>query len=223
MNSSRSKATGRRHPRESGFTLLELLIAMTLLALLVAMLFGGMRLGTRAWEANDQRIEDSARLEIVQGFMRRLISQAYPLDRTERRPRRRIVFEGMPDAVTFPALLPPHLGFGGFQLVDFRLDDGANGKRLVMSWRRFTGEADEVPPDEPEGETVLFDRIAGVEFAYFGAPARGQPPRWHERWDDVTRLPSLVRVRVEFGDGDARRWPELVIAPMITAATMAAP
>jgi prepilin-type N-terminal cleavage/methylation domain-containing protein len=35
---------------DAGLTLLELLVAITLLGLLMAALFGGLRLGARAWE-----------------------------------------------------------------------------------------------------------------------------------------------------------------------------
>ena len=62
--------------RERGFTLIEILIAMTLLGLLMAMLSGGLRLGTRAWEASDTRSAELARLEAVQGFIRRSLTGA---------------------------------------------------------------------------------------------------------------------------------------------------
>ena len=53
----------RRHElraAERGFTLLELLVAITLLGLLMAALFGGLRLGTRVWETADARLDSSA-------------------------------------------------------------------------------------------------------------------------------------------------------------------
>jgi prepilin-type N-terminal cleavage/methylation domain-containing protein len=46
-------ACGDRRATEHGFTLLELLVAITLLGLLMAALFGGLRLGARVWETAD--------------------------------------------------------------------------------------------------------------------------------------------------------------------------
>ena len=59
------RATGER-----GFTLLELLISMSLLGLLMLGLFGGLRLGARVWEAGDQQSADRIRVEAVQRFIR---------------------------------------------------------------------------------------------------------------------------------------------------------
>ena len=48
-----------RKGRVAGFTLLELLIAMSLLGFILALLFAGMRLGARSWDAGEARVEKS--------------------------------------------------------------------------------------------------------------------------------------------------------------------
>ncbi|MEE9250386.1 MAG: prepilin-type N-terminal cleavage/methylation domain-containing protein, partial [Alphaproteobacteria bacterium] len=72
-------ATEDRAWRERGFTLLEVLIAMTLLGLIMMLLFGGLRLGTRAWETNSDRVEEISQIEISHQIIRRMLAQAYPL------------------------------------------------------------------------------------------------------------------------------------------------
>ena len=63
-----SRARRSRHdaaassPTAAGFTLVEILVAITLLGLLMAALFGGVQLGVRAWEASEARLDDSSRL-----------------------------------------------------------------------------------------------------------------------------------------------------------------
>ena len=47
--------TPRSAAAERGFTLIEILVAVMLLGLLMAALFGGVRLGVRAWEASGTR------------------------------------------------------------------------------------------------------------------------------------------------------------------------
>ena len=45
--------TPRTEPEAAGFTLVEILVAITLLGLLMAALFGGVQLGVRAWESSE--------------------------------------------------------------------------------------------------------------------------------------------------------------------------
>src|SRR5579864_2460479 len=64
---------------DAGFTLLELLISLTLLAVLSAILFGGLRFGTRAWERSEVMASETDEIAIAQNFLRRQLSDAYPL------------------------------------------------------------------------------------------------------------------------------------------------
>ena len=55
-----------RPPAAAGFTLIELLVAMTLFALLMAAMFGGLRLATRIWESAETRLDAATRLQITE-------------------------------------------------------------------------------------------------------------------------------------------------------------
>ncbi|MDH3594369.1 MAG: prepilin-type N-terminal cleavage/methylation domain-containing protein, partial [Rhodospirillales bacterium] len=73
--------TGTRpgRPRSGGFTLVELLVALTLLGLIFVALFGGLRFGTRTWETGNQRSEAFAEVEVMQSLLRRQLAQAVTL------------------------------------------------------------------------------------------------------------------------------------------------
>jgi general secretion pathway protein J len=206
---------GRRRGRASaGFTLLELLIAITLLGLLVAALFGGLRLGARAWERSEERLDESARMQVVQNFLRERLMQAYPLTAEDPSGRLRLAFEGTGDALRLVTVMPAYLGIGFAELM-LAVDDRSGIRDLVVQWRRF-----ELPP-EPEDEEpqvkVLLEDIEGLEIAYYGALARGEPVLWHEQWLEVMALPQLVRLRVVFPEDDRRYWPDLIVRPMTDA------
>ncbi len=210
--------------RQRGFTLLEILIAMTLLGLLMAMLFGGLRLGTRAWEASDVRSADLARLEAVHGFIRRALAGAYPLLGTgDDDAKRNIAFTGGAEAVAFTALMPAHFGVGGFYTITLAVEDGADGARLIFRRQLYQTGDEETPPPPPAGdeekEKVLLEGIAKAEFSYFGAADKDETPAWRDEWRDRKTLPDLVRLSVTFADKDKRAWPDLVVAPRISATT----
>jgi general secretion pathway protein J len=213
-----------------GFTLLELLVAMTLLALLAGLLFGGLSFGVRVWEKGDAELEKMAELQIAQGLIRRLISRALVTDLAKGEDEGAVIFEGTAEAVRFVGPAPAQSLPGGFYRLSIRADDVSGKSRLVMSWRLLdpdergagagagagagTGEGE----DEDENVVVLVENIADVSLAFFGADNEDGDgePRWQDRWEDMPGLPLLVRMTVTFPEGDRRIWPELVVAPMVT-------
>jgi len=206
---------GRRRCRSSaGFTLLELLIAITLLSLLLAALFGGLRLGARAWERSEERLDESARLQVVQNFLRERLTEAYPLTAEDQTGRLRLAFEGTADALRFVTVMPAYLGTGFAELV-LEVDDRSETRDLVVQWRRFE-LSPQLDDQEPQVKVLLAD-IEGLEIAYYGALARGEPILWYERWREVMALPQLVRLRVVFAEQDRRYWPDLIVRPMTDA------
>ena len=69
---------------QRGFTLLEVLVALTLFSLIAMMAYSGLRTGGRTWDANQDRILISEDIRIVQGFLRRYLGETP----TRRRIRR---------------------------------------------------------------------------------------------------------------------------------------
>ena len=201
---------------QSGFTLLELLVAITLLGIVMVLLFGGLRFGTRAWERGDERSEELARLEVVHGFVRRHLSEAYPLVVPEGRAERRIDFVGRPDTLALAALMPARLGAGGFHRLVFSVVGDGVRKRLVVSRHPFRSGMDDSaePPETGDGtETVLLEGISSAAFSYYGAIGADDEPAWRDAWEDARSPPLLVRLDVTFPEGDRRYWPELVVRP----------
>lgn len=200
---------------EHGFTLLELLVSLTLMALVAVVLSGGLRFGASVWRAGDAQADRLSEMQAIQGFVRRHLGRAEPLRKSASFSRREIIFSGASDAVRFIAILPAHLGIPGFHQLEIREERGGGGRRLMLDMRLFQpGRDGDAFTGEPR-ERILLDGIATAEFAYFGTTERNVPPSWRSQWPDADRLPSLVRLRVRFPDGDRRVWPELVVPTRI--------
>jgi general secretion pathway protein J len=213
-----TRASVPSHP-SAGFTLLELLIAITLLGLLMAALFGGLRLGARAWERGEERLDESGRLQVVQNFLRERLGEAYPLSTDDQAGRQVLAFQGTSDAVRFVTLMPEHLGTGFAEFLLAVVERG-DAKDLVVQWRRFDGPEDAPRAgDRSEPQTkVLLEGIEALEIAYYGALQRNQPAIWREEWlEPRVDMPQLVRLRVVFFDDDRRYWPDLIVRPMTDA------
>ena len=185
---------------QAGFTLLELLISMTLLAMLFVLLFGGLRFGMRAWERGTSTADAVDQVRIAQDILRREIARSCPRRLAAAGPQDipRVDFTGEATGLAF--LAPAPGAGGGAPCVATSLSVAADGrlKQLVLYINR-TG-------------TALLRGVQGIALSY-----RAGDGVWRDGWSGETTLPALVRLRVTFPKGDNRVWPELFIAPRISA------
>jgi general secretion pathway protein J len=217
--------TARLQPRraEAGFTLIELLVALTLVGLISVVLFGGLRFGTRAWEAGNLQAERLAQVQAVQALLRRRIAQALPPKAGAKLAGdldRRATFAGEAAALHFVATVPSRAGVGGIYSFDLAAIEDGEGARLELTWRLYRpDEPDRFDAPEPGlgGRRVLIDGIESAAFAYYGASGRGQPADWHDRWESDSGLPAVIAIEVAFPEGDRRSWPVLQVAPKLAA------
>ena len=147
-----------------GFTLIELLIAITLLGLLMAMLTGGLRLGTRAWDVGEARLADTARLQASQDFIRRSMTQAHPTRlEDDDEDEEALAFMGESESLSFVTLMPPQFAAAGFAWLTFALaDNEADGADLVVDWREFDPDADDFAGEADPRRYVLMPNVAAV-------------------------------------------------------------
>ncbi|MFP3945092.1 MAG: prepilin-type N-terminal cleavage/methylation domain-containing protein [Alphaproteobacteria bacterium] len=206
----------RRNPcSRAGFTLLEMLVAITLLALIALVLTGALGFGARVWETGE-RGSERTRVVAVQRLLFQWLQQAEQMRMPgEDDAPLRGVFEGNPLAVRLIGV-QPGIGLpGGYYLSEVYLRESEDGGALVLR-RRFVqpvedGLVDAAPDENTGEERVLLDNVAAVDFAYFGRETAASDPAWLESWGGRLDLPALVRIRLRFEEGDGRDWPELIV------------
>ena len=63
-------------PSSSGFTLLELILSLTILSVVLLLIFGALRVGTRAWEKGEKDVEIQQRRRAVLDLIQKQIASA---------------------------------------------------------------------------------------------------------------------------------------------------
>lgn len=204
-----------RRERAAGFTLLEMTVVLTLVALMSIAIVESLRFGGRAYTQVVRASEASWDVFVAQRFLRRAIESAYPFE-PDRAGGRAFGLEGS-DAqlsVSAPAARSGAGGFNRYEVLASPDNNEARRLNLLVKWRvdRHGQSGD---GKRRHSEEVLLRNISRLQWSYLGASC-GAPATWQDTWQGHREPPALVRVRVEFPEGDARHWPELIVAPRIT-------
>ena len=198
-----------------GFTLIELVIALTLLAAMMTMLYSGVSFAMRAWDAGELHARRTVDLRISENFLRRELSEIFPM-RWKDPLTLRFAFKGESNRLRFVSSRPAGLSEGGLALVGMELESqpGTRSKRLVMR-RALPDESakDFGPLDQAKG-TVLSPDVEDVRFSYFGAENDVSSAAWVDEWEFPGKLPMLVRIKVKAADG--RELPDFVTRVVVS-------
>ena len=199
-----------------GFTLLELLIGMTLLGFMLALLFAGFRLASDSWDAVDRRTLRTTDEEMARALVRRLVTQLQPV-RWKRALNQPVAFTGEPGGFRAIAPLSGQAGLGGLRVIEFSAERESAGSkesfRMVLRQAplRYDTENFSDGLAEAKDHTIL-SGLTTVRFGYYGVPKTGEPAQWFDVWPNPEQLPQLLRVRLGSPEDG---WSDLMVAPMI--------
>ncbi|AKS09149.1 prepilin-type N-terminal cleavage/methylation domain-containing protein [Pseudomonas trivialis] len=179
--------------RQQGFTLLEIMIVLSLLGVLLV-LVGGALLGANRAVLKAQRYTVSLdEMRAAQQFLRTSISEALPLDVTEDDSQTDGFFAGGPQRMQFVATLPGVLG-GGIQRFTLQLAGPEAQRDLQVAFAQFESAAQVSVPASRSEPQVLLKGVEDLQFSYRGLSPKGQATGWISEWPWTKRLPYAVRI-----------------------------
>ena len=207
----RSPAAGlpaRRRAVAAGFTLIEVVLAVSALAVVVLLLAATLRIGLRAWEAGQRQAAAQQETRAVVELVTEALAAAYPYRGTVGGGLERVVlFQGEPEEVRLVTTAPP-----------LALDAPATPFHAVTLGRPTTDRLRIVerllPTDEPFGEgleTTLSRAVTTFRLQY-----RDEAGAWLDRWDGKTAagLPTAIRVELGFRMGGRSTDPVPLVVPI---------
>lgn len=207
-----------------GFTLVELLLAITLLGILLALAYGGLHAAIQATDRGQVILEENGRLRMAHQFVRKQVNQAIPLTFSQLEGQTlddqvAEVFLGSAQSIRFVGPMPGYLGFGGPQVQQLTIVSGDNGLELVLEHALVQG-FDESRFSE-QAPIRLIDRIASATFSFQGRDENEELLPWTSAWEDTGLLPVAIALDIEFEEGAYTDWPMLVAAVRIDPSVVA--
>lgn len=179
--------------RDAGFSLVELMVALALVAVIASLAFGSLRFGARVWE-RDAALRETMPLDLALSRIAERLEGLHVEALRQADLSVRVPFEGSRDALVF--LTQGGVGATGLQAWRFAIR--GDGDRLRLEGHRVpAARAAELAGIRDWGVPVL--TIAGLDkaaFAYAGTvePGSAEGPRWQATWPDAARAPRLVRL-----------------------------
>lgn len=203
------------------FTLVELLVALTLASLVAMLAYGGLQVALRSWHAAELRQQQMELTHLTQALLRRLLESPLSVSVRDDEDIQQVAFLGEEQQLTFVANLPALDDSGQLywiQLVQEReLGEEGLSWRLELRYQPFV-EAEALnwallaESLASEGERLVL--MEGLPkpwtFGYLERRADTESD-WQQQWRQRAALPVLLRIsppRQQGGEAAA-----LLVAP----------
>ena len=217
----------RRFKNQKGFTLLELILAMSIVAIVVALGLGGVRLGIAARDAGEQKVDIYQRLRIISDQLKQKLQSTYPVfvsqingvpEATASLSSKTILaFEGNTDSIRFVTFSTPMSASDPKTLmheVKFYIgkhpETSQNG---VILMERDISKGDTFSKIEPRSDSIQYfvmaENVAQLKFRYYQVKKmplneldrlNKKPLKFLGQWND-----SISMIPFEQSQGSSRQ------------------
>lgn len=175
---------------DAGFTLLELLISITLLAVIIALLTGAVRLGSRSVAAGEKKMEAQERFRTVIFLIDAQIQSQVPLTYQEE-GNTKYYFQAKAKTLRFATNYSIWGGKRGYVIADYRIENDGSGKDIM--------NAAELVPGMEGRRDVRFLEASSISFEYFWKEPGEEQGKWVESLTEGVAIPEKIRIHVMQG------------------------
>ena len=189
-----------RLENKDGFTLLELIVSLTILGVIVTIVLGAMRIGVRAWEKGEGDIENQQRCRIVLDRIgQQMASMVVPVD-VPQAEAAKYLLKGDAASVEFVSsisLMPENRS--GLVYVKYEVRTDGEGERSLSCYEQSLARRSPDPLEniiEEDNFQVLLPHLKECGFAYFKLSipeAAGKSPNAAtDRNAEIKKMPARL-------------------------------
>jgi general secretion pathway protein J len=193
----------KRHSLETGFTLLEVLVSVTLIALMAVAISELFSLSMRSWSRGMAFIDTNQRYRSLTGSVQKQIASAYPLftsqlDSQQSGTTRFPIFIGDESTLQFVSFNSFQFAASpGLTFVKYEFAENSNGGySLIETETPYTGQLPDDAALEQARVTNVFDNLTDCTFEYYSVGDANNSPQWLTEWNGQTlmKMPGAVRL-----------------------------
>ena len=195
-----------KYTEDEGFTLLEMLVAVAILALLTVPISASISIGLSTWSDVYETSERQEKVFMARARLADWLRSAYPLDASRRSFQAENLMLGSEGRLEFSTNIhPDHQRDGLFRIqMEFQ-----EGRLLVRTQPDFSY----VDDTEAWDETILLEGIDTFNTSYMHGVAANGTPDWETEWGgtvDTAHLPKAIKIELNLEDQNLA-WPELIV------------
>ncbi len=204
-----------------GFTLIEVMITLTILGFILLMVFSVFRLGLSAWEKGESAKEKYQAMRVISQMIGRQVKSMVPYRiKTRKSAGDYLAFQGRGRSMRFVSALPLKSRRPEglvYAVYEFREEGRGRGRLVLYEQRVLNRDFVEEDP-KPETGIPLFEGISRVRFEYYReeSPEKNQVGGWLEEWDtkEERELPRAIRLTLVQGGGKEAKeeFPIVILA-----------
>jgi prepilin-type N-terminal cleavage/methylation domain-containing protein len=207
---------------EAGFTLLEMLIAVTLVAMIAVSLWAVFRVSIRSWSRGTEFIDVNQHHRSILDLVRKQIASTLGLYvQTDPQPvlPSTLYFSGTENSLRFVSLNSMRFQESpGVTLVIYEVAQDANGDfSLVEKEARYLGQiTDQEAAASQSKPTPIFNNLSSCIFKYFDAGENENSSEWVGEWDgeQLGRLPKAVSISMISQDPKGNALSRYMVVPL---------
>ncbi|MDP3838374.1 MAG: prepilin-type N-terminal cleavage/methylation domain-containing protein [Methylococcales bacterium] len=199
-----------------GFTLIEVLIAMTLFSMMVVLLFGSLQVCANSWHKGETKIAAVNEMAVVSHFFQQHLATTQPLLNTAEKNavQAPLAFQGKRQSLQFSSAFPASVGRLGVQLftISLKKEDGQQNLKVNIT------PLSPLNTSQEHEEVDLLRGVSDVAITYFGSDDgldnKLSKNLWREDWLEKKALPRLIKITIKLDNG--LFFPDMLIALKIT-------